>query len=60
MIIKGEIGQEVLIKAKIRGGGLFGEKTYYTVEIEDADENGNKVSLYLESDHVIINEPKKL
>jgi hypothetical protein len=60
MIIKGEIGQEVLIKAKIRGGGLFGDKTYYTVEIEDDDEDGNKVSLYLESDQVIIKEPKKV
>lgn len=60
MIIKGEIGQEVLIKAKIRGGGFLDDKTYYTVEVEDTDDNGNKIILDLTSDQVVIKEPKKV
>lgn len=58
MEIKGEIGQEVLIKAKIRGGGRFGENVYYSVEVDDADENGGKITLYVDADQVIIKEPK--
>lgn len=33
MEIKGEIGEEVLIKAKIVGGGIYGARVFYTVEI---------------------------
>ena len=60
MEIKGDIGQEVLIKARIRGGGRFGENVYYSVEVDNADENGDKITLYIDADQMIIKEPKTI